>query len=414
MTARKAAKKAVRTSTEERPKRARTRTRAGAPAPKPQPKPQPKTAVPEPSHLVVRTARPEVANAPQRRAKPRPPAAHVATIDPPLPAPPPPKPAPPKPAPPPPAPMWPEAAFDALYTQSASGLVRQVNLLTGNPGFARHAVRRAFDLAWQRWPEVAADPDPVGWVRAAAYEYALAPWQRWVPGHRTHRRAVARSRRGPERDNAVRAALLRLTPAQRQAILLYDGLGLDLPVAAAESEASTVTTASRITRARAALSAAVPELGEQAPARLSAILAAPEPEPKAGRRTAPAPPPAARVRGASERGVMRRTLGAVALTALIAGATGAALVVTYGRVGDQPHRARPTPVTAPPTATPKRGLPEAAPIGRAMTVRKHVAWPLRPPERPPVWPGELTDHYRALDKTPGPKPHRTKSTNHHR
>ncbi len=247
--------------------------------------------------------------------------------------------------------------------------MRQVDLITGNPGFARHAVRRAFDLAWQRWPEVAADPDPVGWVRAAAYEYALAPWQQWVPGHRTHPRAAARTLRGSERDGAVRAAVLRLSPSQRQALVLYDGLGLDLPVAAAESEASTVATASRITQARAALSAAVPELGDQAPARLKAILTEPEqdaePDPKTGTGTAGTQEvPAARVRVASERGVRRRTLSAVALTALIAGATGAALVVTYDRVGELPHRTQPTPVTAPPSATPGQGVPEAGRIGR--------------------------------------------------
>src|SRR5882757_9643327 len=82
---------------------------------------------------------------------------------------------------PPARPRTPEAAFDALYVRAAPGLLHQVRLLTGRPGFARHCVRRAFDLAWQRWPEVARDSDPVGWVRAAAYEYALAPWHRWVP-----------------------------------------------------------------------------------------------------------------------------------------------------------------------------------------------------------------------------------------
>src|SRR5437899_1474854 len=88
-------------------------------------------------------------------------------------------------------PRTPEAAFDALYLRTAPALLRQVRLLTGRPGFARHCVRRAFDLAWQRWPEVARDSDPVGWVRAAAYEYALAPWQRWVPGHGPHPRTPA-------------------------------------------------------------------------------------------------------------------------------------------------------------------------------------------------------------------------------
>ncbi|MDJ0340555.1 sigma factor-like helix-turn-helix DNA-binding protein [Streptomyces sp. H10-C2] len=306
-----------------------------------------------------------------------------------------------------------ETAFDALYTHSAGDLVRQMNLLTGNPRFARHAVKRAFDLAWQRWPEVAVDPYPVGWVRAAAYEYAFAPWQRWVPGRRAHPRAVARTRLGPDQDRALRAALLRLPSPNRQAILLYDGLGLDLPAAAAESEANTVTMANRITRARAALIAAVPELGEEAPARLHAILAAGSDPATASARVpavpaVPADPavltvPATRVRGASERGMRRRTLAAVALTAVIAGAAGVAMVVTSGHgIEAPPQRARPMWMTAPPAATPGQGVPEAGRIGREVAtpqhpVRQHPArqdpapeppaWLPRPPVHPPAAPG---------------------------
>jgi DNA-directed RNA polymerase specialized sigma24 family protein len=195
----------------------------------------------------------------------------------------------------------PEAAFDALYLHSAPALLRQVQLLTGAPGFARRCVRHAFDQAWQHWPEVARDNDPVGWVRAAAYEYALAPWQRWVPGHGPRPRT-------PEEPLA--AALLGLPPAHRRAVLLYDGLGLDLPEAAAEIEASTVSAAGRITRAREALAAAVPELADEMPARLGALLHTDDdPEP---------PDRPAGVRGAGERAARRRTVGAFALTGLIA------------------------------------------------------------------------------------------------
>ncbi|MEU3461509.1 sigma factor-like helix-turn-helix DNA-binding protein [Streptomyces sp. NPDC006733] len=269
----------------------------------------------------------------------------------------------------------PESAFDGLYTHSVRGLVRQVELLTGNPALAWRAVRRAFDLAWQRWPEVAADPDPVGWVRATAYTFALSPWQQWVPGHRTRPGAAVRAAAsGSEQDRMLRAALLRLPRAQRQALLLYDGLGLDLPVAAAESEASTVAMANRITRARDALSAAVPELGEQAPARLQALIEADPARVEGAEPAVPAELPAARMRDTSERNVHRRTLAAVALTAVIAGATGAALVVTYDRVGNLPHHAGPTAVTAP--AVPWQGAPEP--------VRSTPPAPLasRPPKLP--------------------------------
>ncbi|MEU8569163.1 hypothetical protein AB0C51_12515 [Streptomyces pathocidini] len=75
-------------------------------------------------------------------------------------------------------------AFDALYTAHAATLARQTFLLTGRREPARESVERAFQLAWQRWPEVAVDRDPAGWVRAAAYEYALSPWHRLRPGPR--------------------------------------------------------------------------------------------------------------------------------------------------------------------------------------------------------------------------------------
>ena len=57
-------------------------------------------------------------------------------------------------------PLTPAQAFDALYAFCAPALVRQTYLLTGRRELARESVERAFQLAWQRWPEVARDPDP--------------------------------------------------------------------------------------------------------------------------------------------------------------------------------------------------------------------------------------------------------------
>lgn len=71
--------------------------------------------------------------------------------------------------------LTPAQAFDALYALCAPALVRQTFLLTGRRELARESVERAFQYAWERWPEVARDPDPPGWVRAAAHEYALSP-----------------------------------------------------------------------------------------------------------------------------------------------------------------------------------------------------------------------------------------------
>ncbi|MFE7468106.1 DNA-directed RNA polymerase sigma-70 factor [Streptomyces sp. NPDC057499] len=162
----------------------------------------------------------------------------------------------------------PAAAFDALYAHCATALFHQTFLLTGNRGLARESVARAFALAWERWPEVAMDRDPVGWVRAAAYEYAVSPWHRL---RRAHRRPDPPPD-GPA-SRALLDALLALPPAHRRTLVLHDGLGLDLPDTAAETEATTPATANRLLNARAAIAERMPEPAEHdAPAGRSAPL----------------------------------------------------------------------------------------------------------------------------------------------
>uniref|UniRef100_UPI003FA72433 RNA polymerase sigma factor n=1 Tax=Streptomyces sp. IBSBF 2435 TaxID=2903531 RepID=UPI003FA72433 len=191
----------------------------------------------------------------------------------------------------------PADAFDALYRRSAADLRRQVAVLTGDRALAGRAVQRAFDAAWQQWPEVARDSDPVGWVRAAAHTYALAPWQQRLPGRRKAR---------PTAGAGLPQALVRLRPERRRALLLHDGLGLTLAETAAEAESSTTAAASRIIGARRELAAAAPDDydGGDATALLAALLAA-EPD-------VPDDAPSG-VRAASERGTRRRTAGVLAM-----------------------------------------------------------------------------------------------------
>jgi DNA-directed RNA polymerase specialized sigma24 family protein len=280
----------------------------------------------------------------------------------------------------------PEEAFDRLYARASPSLVRQVELLTGDARCARQAVAHAYDLAWQRWPEVARDSDPVGWVRTAAYGYALAPWQRWMPGHR--------KRRPVPPGEPLEAALLGLPPAHRKAVLLHDGLGLGLPATAVQMEATAPAAAARVARAREALTAAVPGLDEATlPERLGALLdseagteakpepgtegAAPEPEAKPEPGTErPGPEGAERplgVRDASERGVRRRTVGAFALTGLIAVAT--TVTVMFGPVDpDAP---------APRHADPDPRASARAHVAREDDSRQHTAAPAPGPGTKP-------------------------------
>jgi len=207
-----------------------------------------------------------------------------------------------------PASLTPAQAFDALYAFCAPALVRQAYLLTGRRELARESVERAFQLAWQRWPEVAVDRDPAGWVRAMTYEYALSPWHRFRPRYRHPEPPAA-----DPSDRALMAVLLNLPPSQRRSLLLYDGLGLDLPETAAETEASTPTTANRLLNARAAIAARLPDLSDPAALHDRLVsLASHE------RLRAPQPPA---VRSGSERRARFWTRAAIAFTVALIGTT---------------------------------------------------------------------------------------------
>nr|WP_203732779.1 helix-turn-helix domain-containing protein [Streptomyces sp. SID12501] len=206
------------------------------------------------------------------------------------------------------APLTPTQAFDALYAFCAPALVRQTYLLTGRRELARESVERAFQLAWHRWPEVAVDPDPAGWVRATAYECALSPWHRFRARHRHPEAPPA-----DPADRALLSVLLRLPPPYRRTLLLHDGLGLGLPETAAETEASTRAAAGRLLHARETVATRLPDLTD--PARLAPRLAG-----LATHARLRAPRPSS-VRAGSERRARNWTQAAIAFTVALIGAT---------------------------------------------------------------------------------------------
>ncbi|WP_338896470.1 RNA polymerase subunit sigma-70 [Streptomyces sp. TG1A-60] len=234
-----------------------------------------------------------------------------------------------------PSPLTPGQAFDALYAYCAPTLVQQTYLLTGRRQCARDAVEGAFQLAWQRWPEVAVDRDPAGWVRAAAHEYALSPW------HRLRPRVLRRHHEPQPSDPVGRAllsALLELPPPYRRTLLLYDGVGLDLPDTAAETEASTPATAGRLLHARATVAARLPE--PVAPGDLSRLLASLP----AGIHPGPVEPAALRAR--ADQHARRWTHAVIAFTTLLLTTT----ALTLHTAPD--HYESPVP-----RGTPIRGIP---------------------------------------------------------
>ncbi|MFE0649031.1 sigma factor-like helix-turn-helix DNA-binding protein [Streptomyces sp. NPDC059534] len=206
--------------------------------------------------------------------------------------------------------LTPEEAFDELYAHAAPGLVHQTYLLTGRRRLSRESVEQAFHQAWDHWPEVAVDADPVGWVRAAAYEYALSPWHRLRRAHKHPDSPPTEANR-----RALLTALLELPAPYRRTVLLYDGLGLDLPETAAETEASTPAAANRLLHARTVLGERIPELAEPEALhqRLSLLVA------EAPTATLP---PARTVRSGSEKRSRTWTRAVLGVTAVLIGVTG--------------------------------------------------------------------------------------------
>ncbi|MFH9722732.1 sigma factor-like helix-turn-helix DNA-binding protein [Streptomyces sp. NPDC017254] len=206
--------------------------------------------------------------------------------------------------------LTPEEAFDALYAHAAPALVHQTYLLTGRRQLSRESVEYAFHHAWEHWPEVAVDADPVSWVRATAYEYALSPWHRLRRAHKHPDSPPTEASR-----RALLTALLELPPPYRRTVLLYDGLGLDLPETAAETEASTPAAANRLLHARTVLGRRVPELAEPEALhrRLSTLVT------EAPTATLP---PARTVRTGSERRSRTWTRAVLGVTAVLIGVTG--------------------------------------------------------------------------------------------
>ncbi|MFG3265676.1 MULTISPECIES: RNA polymerase sigma factor [Streptomyces] len=211
----------------------------------------------------------------------------------------------------------PADAFDTLYVRTGGPLVYQVMVLTGSRRLAFEAVDAAFHRAWEHWPEVAVDPDPAGWVRARACEYALAPWHRIRPAHQ-----AGAPTEDAEGDPLWRA-FLALPAHHRRVLLLCEGLGLTTEQAATEMEATTGATRNRLTHARTTLSRHLP--GRDDPGVLETWL-----KDRATASSTATLPRAQCVRRTSERLTRRQTRLVLTMTATLA----ALIALTCATTGD--------------------------------------------------------------------------------
>ncbi|MEU0689334.1 SigE family RNA polymerase sigma factor [Streptomyces uncialis] len=145
--------------------------------------------------------------------------------------------------------------FDAFYSATAKRLVATVYATTGDLAEAEDAVQEAFVRAWQRWPKLTREGDPLPWVRRVALRLAISTWRR------TKGRMRAHFRHGPQRDVpelsadrvALMTALRQLTPDQRQVVVLHHLLDLPVEQVARETGASNGAVRTRLSRARKVL-----------------------------------------------------------------------------------------------------------------------------------------------------------------
>ena len=147
------------------------------------------------------------------------------------------------------------AEFDQFYAGTATRVLRQMALLTGDLAEAEDVTQEAFERAWLRWSTVRDSGSPEAWVRTVARRLAVSRWRR------LRNASTAWLRRGPTPDTpaldpervALMTALGQLPPAQRVAIVLHHLADLPVEQVAQETGATVSAVKQRLVRGRAEL-----------------------------------------------------------------------------------------------------------------------------------------------------------------
>jgi RNA polymerase sigma-70 factor, ECF subfamily len=145
--------------------------------------------------------------------------------------------------------------FDQFYAGTVRRVTSYLHAVTGSRAEAEDAAQEAFARAWQRWDTVSGYGDPEAWVRTVGYRISVTAWRKAAT------RAAAHRRHGAPEDQpglspdylAIVAALKKISPDQRQAIVLYHVVGLSVTEIARETGAPPGTVKARLARGRQAL-----------------------------------------------------------------------------------------------------------------------------------------------------------------
>jgi RNA polymerase sigma-70 factor, ECF subfamily len=149
-----------------------------------------------------------------------------------------------------------EGSFEEFYAATYLRLLKQLVLVTGDPGDAEDLLQEAYARAAVRWKHLRDYDRPEAWVRRVALHLAADA------ARRARRRAAAllRLRLSPSPPVELSAdsldlakALRALSLGQRQAVVLYHLVGLSVQEVAEQLDVPVGTVKARLARGRAAL-----------------------------------------------------------------------------------------------------------------------------------------------------------------
>jgi DNA-directed RNA polymerase specialized sigma24 family protein len=135
--------------------------------------------------------------------------------------------------------------FGAHLEANYQRLVAQLYVITLDPGEAHDVVQDAYSRAWRSWVAIGRTPDPSAWIRRVAVRSTIRSWRRWF----SRRRPAIGSGADP-RTRALLAALGRLSPAERRAVVLHHMAGASLEEIAAVEQVSVGLVEARLARGR--------------------------------------------------------------------------------------------------------------------------------------------------------------------
>jgi RNA polymerase sigma factor (sigma-70 family) len=152
-------------------------------------------------------------------------------------------------------------SFEGFYMANERRLFRALYVLTGSRDQAEDLAQHAFCRLWERWDHVSGLDDPVGYLFRTAFNAHHSAARRTVRAARrvvdvmTHSAPVPPpepAQMAADRDDVARA-LARLTPRQREAVVLTQLLDRDAAEAARIMRIRPATVRVLVSQARAVL-----------------------------------------------------------------------------------------------------------------------------------------------------------------